>query len=74
MAPEAAGEIKADPRYVIWSEEHGAWWGPGKMGYTRSFRGAGRYSRLEAEQIALGANKHPPKGLRWSEVVFADPL
>jgi hypothetical protein len=60
--------------YVIWSEEHGAWWRPGKAGYTRRLEEAGRYSVQEATQIEMEANEHPPGGLVWSEVAIKDPL
>lgn len=42
--------------WVIWSEEHGMWWGPGRMGYTPSLRLAGRYSATAAAQIVADAN------------------
>ncbi len=37
-----------DPRYLIWSNEHGAWWGPDNAGYYTDIRQAGRYSREDA--------------------------
>ena len=42
--------------YLIWSEEHGAWWAPYERGYTRSMKAAGRYSRERALAIAASAN------------------
>jgi len=39
-----------DP-YVVWSNEHRAYWGPGRVGYTRSFNAAGRYSQEVAFEI-----------------------
>lgn len=44
------------PDYLIWSEEHGAWWNPNGMGYTRSMQRAGRYSKADAERISDNAN------------------
>ena len=41
--------------YFIWSHEHGAWWGPGRCGYTLSAYAAGRYGREEAIAISVGA-------------------
>jgi hypothetical protein len=41
--------------YLIWSHEHGAWWGPGRSGYVRSISKAGRYSREEALRICAEA-------------------
>jgi hypothetical protein len=58
---------------VIWSEEHGAWWAPGRSGYTRSLSNAGRYSKEEAQEIVTGANKYLPAG-RFNEVAVPDPL
>lgn len=42
--------------YVLWSIEHTAWWRPGRRGYTRDIRAAGRYERLEAREIVRDAN------------------
>ena len=42
-------------KYLIWSNEHRAWWRPDSKGYTVNMGGAGRYSRQEALRIcALG--------------------
>lgn len=58
-------------RYVIWSEEHGAWWRPGRHGYTRELSKAGRYSKADADQIV--ANKHLPSFVPFDEVAFPAP-
>jgi hypothetical protein len=44
-----------DDTYLIWSHEHGAWWGPGGCGYVRSLDRAGRYSHAEALAICIKA-------------------
>ena len=44
--------------YLIWSNEHSAWWMPNSRGYTASRATAGRYSLEEATRICLGANTH----------------
>ena len=41
--------------YVIWSNEHHAWWAPGRMGYVHRLSEAGRYSRDTALAIAMSA-------------------
>ena len=38
--------------YLVWSNEHRAWWAPGERGYTRIIERAGRYRRADALQIA----------------------
>jgi hypothetical protein len=61
------------PQYVIWSEEHGAWWSPGEHGYTRSLQSAGRYAKMRAEVIVEKANAYvtPPA---FHEIAIPDPL
>lgn len=45
-------------KYLIWSEEHGAWWRPNSCGYTKSLKEAGQYSYDGAFKIASNANAH----------------
>jgi hypothetical protein len=60
-------------QYLIWSEEHGGWWGAGDWGYTRSLRQAGRYSKERADEIVSKANRfsEPPA---FNEIAIPDPL
>ena len=44
--------------YNIWSNEHKAWWNPGKKGYTEHRRRAGEYTLEEAVDICNRANHH----------------
>ena len=37
--------------YVIWSNEHAAWWGPARCGYTIHFNEAGRYIQSVAFEL-----------------------
>lgn len=41
--------------YLVWSNEHKAWWGPNNAGYYTSLKSAGRYSREDALEICVGA-------------------
>ncbi len=40
--------------YLVWSNEHGAWWRPNSCGYTTKVEDAGRYGRKEAIAISRG--------------------
>lgn len=42
--------------YLIWSVEHGQWWGPNERGYVNDPAQAGRYEALKADAICAGAN------------------
>jgi hypothetical protein len=41
-----------DEQYLVWSNEHQAWWRPNSAGYSTDVRNAGRYSRAEAIEIS----------------------
>jgi hypothetical protein len=45
-----------EDEYLIWSEEHGAWWRPASAGYTTSMAKAGRYTLKVAQDITDNAN------------------
>jgi hypothetical protein len=47
--------MMADDVYLIWSNEHRAWWGPGRCGYDRHLSMAGRYTRAQAVEICRDA-------------------
>lgn len=44
-----------DDTYLVWSNEHAAWWGPNRCGYNTHLSHAGRYTRAEAIKICDGA-------------------
>ena len=44
-----------DANYLVWSNEHRAWWGPGGRGYTAQLSEAGRYSKEQALNICTNA-------------------
>ena len=58
--------------WVIWSEEHGAWWGPGRSGYVTSLERAGRYTEAQALEIEAKANRYRPAGTYY-EIAMPDP-
>ena len=53
LTPSAlSGDAGEGASYLIWSNEHCAWWAPNRCGYTREADRAGRYDRSEAMRIA----------------------
>ena len=44
-----------EPRYLIWSIEHTAWWRPDEWGYTTVLSAAGWYSLARGSEIVLKA-------------------
>lgn len=52
---QQGGVSEEDVGYLVWSNEHRAWWRAGSQGYSRSILGAGIYSRAEALEIARTA-------------------
>lgn len=59
--------------YVIWSNEHSAWWGPNRHGYTTVLSGAGYYSRAAAISIARDARGGWRKGENPPEIAIPLP-
>lgn len=59
--------------WVVWSEEHGAWWAPGRHGYTRVLVDAGRYTEKEVIDIMNRANRYLPLG-EFNELAIPDPV
>jgi hypothetical protein len=66
--------MSTEERYVIWSEEHGAWWAPNRLGYTRQLSQAGRYSKAEADEIVTDANRALDPSFQFAELAFPDPI
>lgn len=51
--------------YLVWSNEHRAWWGPAFRGYVPGLGAAGRYPR----NVALGICRQAlPTGDRLAEI------
>lgn len=66
---EAPGVV---PLYLIWSNEHRAWWAPNRQGYCQSIELAGRYSRSEAMEI-VGSPWGWEKGCNPDEIAIPEP-
>ncbi|TAZ20718.1 hypothetical protein ELH77_19120 [Rhizobium ruizarguesonis] len=56
--------------YLIWSNEHGAWWGPGGGRYVSQISEAGHYNRERALEICAQALP----GWRWAPTVPELPV
>jgi hypothetical protein len=55
------GALRQD--YLVWSNEHHAWWGPNNAGYYRKLEAAGHYTRADALKICVNARG----GRRYNE-------
>jgi len=49
------GGVMDKIKYVIWSFEHQAWWGPCRLGYVKQLSHAGRYCATEAGKIVTNS-------------------
>jgi len=58
--------------YLIWSNEHQAWWRPDSKGYTLHVDAAGRYERDEAFSIASGARDGWIEGEAPPEIAISE--
>ena len=51
-AINAARSEGKEELWLVWSNEHGAWWGPNESGYYTDIRSAGRYRKEKAMECA----------------------
>jgi len=65
-------EHNVQATYLIWSNEHRAWWGPGRIGYVPSVLLAGWYSRRDALDICTKAMPGSDGTLNEIPVPIAD--
>jgi hypothetical protein len=71
LAPEPTLGTGGD--YLIWSNEHGGWWGPGGWGYVLDWHHAGRYTRVDALTICHKALRGSIDGIpNELPVLFVD--
>lgn len=62
-----------DKRWIVWSNEHGAWWRPNWNGYTQDVHQAGRYDDAELDSILKTANSYIKDGDPPNEVACLAP-
>lgn len=53
IAERLAAKPADEGLYLVWSNQHRAWWRPKSAGYTDDVKRAGRYSRAEAISISF---------------------
>lgn len=63
--------MSSEQGYLIWSNEHRAWWKPDHRGYTTATLNAGVYPKDEADRICAKANYRP--GVCNEVAVLAPP-
>jgi hypothetical protein len=59
--------------WLVWSNEHQAWWRPCRSGYTTLTHEAGWYSEREADEIVTNANRWLNEGAWPKEVKVRAP-
>lgn len=65
-------EVRGTGRWLIWSNEHRAWWRPDRWGYCKMRDAAGRYSFEEALEIVTSANCSPECAVIPKEAMIPD--
>jgi hypothetical protein len=71
--PEGPDVTEDTRNYLIWSNEHRAWWGPGYRGYVQIISHAGRYKLTEATVICTNANAYLSATAEPNEVMLLAP-
>lgn len=69
---ELAGAINA-PLWLVWSNEHRAWWGPNGRNYYWGIESAGRYTLAEAQKICGTRGVERGNGINPPELVQPSP-
>lgn len=59
-------------KWLIWSNEHRAYWKPNMCGYTTFASAAGRYTEEEAIEICRDARSHDEDGTPPPETMIRE--
>ena len=59
--------------YLIWSNEHRAWWKGNRHGYTTRTDKAGIFTDMEARSIVMNANRFQKPGEAPNEIIVEAP-
>jgi hypothetical protein len=66
-------ELLTAPMWLVWSNEHRAWWGPDRAGYCWDITAAGRYTLEEAQKIAATRLVKRGDGINPPELIQPAP-
>lgn len=69
---DTSTEQDQEQRFLVWSNEHGAWWRSKRNGYTKIRSDAGRYTLLEACKILEAANRHVADDVHPNETMVPE--
>lgn len=71
-APDMLEALSA-PTWLVWSNEHRAWWAADEKGYSWSVEGAGRYTLEKAIEIAAERRVKRGLGINPPEMIQPSP-
>lgn len=66
-------ELLSAPTWLVWSNEHAAWWGPNHSQYYWSIEAAGRYTLEEALEICQSRGVKRGDGINPPELIQPSP-
>ena len=61
-APGGSAGAHGSAKWLVWSNEHRAYWRPNMAGYTTFAKAAGRYTEAQAIEICRDARSHGDDG------------
>lgn len=64
----------SEQRYLVWSNQHGAWWRAHRRGYTMLIEEAGRYTRERAAEIVRQSTLGGTLTRQGFSTVTGDPI
>lgn len=72
-SPEDADDLLTAPMWLVWSNEHAAWWSPQSAGYCWDINAAGRYTIEDALEICKARGVKRGDGINPPELIQPSP-